>query len=179
MEIRVANEDDALEIRNIYAYYVENTFVSFEYEVPSVEEMKKRIMKTLKRYPYLVAVIDGKIVGYAYASSFKGRKAYDWSCELSIYVDVNMKRKGIGKQLYNKLFAYLKKMNIKALYACLGYPNDVSENFHQSFGFQTIGHFSQCGYKFHQWIDMIWMEKHIGQFDDTEDIIPFMEVYER
>lgn len=177
MQIRAARREDAFKIREIYAPYVEKTIVTFDYEVPTVEEMENRIIQTLKTYPYLVAVIDDEVVGYAYASSFKGRRAYDWACELSIYVDENMKHHGIGKELYEKLLEYLRKMNIKSVYACIGYPNEASERFHESFGFQTIGHFSKCGYKFHEWIDMIWMEKHIGDFDEVEEIITFLEVY--
>lgn len=176
MLIRVAEKEDAFAVREIYAPYVKKTIVTFDYEVPTVKEMEEKILTTLKRYPFLVAVIDDQVVGYAYASTFKNRRAYDWACELSIYVDENKGHQGIGKELYKKLFEYLKKMNIKGVYACLGYPNEASEMFHRSFGFQTIGHFSSCGYKFDQWIDMIWMEKHIGDFDKTDDIIPFSKV---
>ena len=177
MEIRVVKIEDAKAIRDIYAPYVLNTTITFEYEVPTIEEMENRIKKTIEHYPYLVAVINDKVVGYAYASTFKGRRAYDWACELSIYVDMNVRGQGVGKCLYNELFQYLNLMNMKGLYACLGYPNEASEKFHQSFGFKTIGHFQKCGYKFNQWIDMIWMEKHIGDFDQVNDIIPFLNIY--
>lgn len=177
MEIRVVKKEDAKAIRDIYAPYVLDTIVTFEYEVPDIEEMERRIEKTLQRYPYFVAVIDDKVVGYAYASSFHERKAYDWACELSVYVDRDIRGQGVGKALYEELFKYLKLMNMKALYACLGYPNEASEKFHQSFGFKTIGYFHKCGYKFNQWIDMIWMEKHFDDFDHVKDIIPFLNIY--
>lgn len=98
MEVRLATPQDAEELLEIYRYYVEHTAITFEYETPSITEFRQRIKQTLKCYPYLAAV-DGhrKIVGYAYASSFKNRAAYDWSVETTIYVDKDVKRQGIGK----------------------------------------------------------------------------------
>ena len=104
MEVRLATPQDAEELLEIYRYYVEHTAITFEYETPSITEFRQRIKQTLKRYPYLAAVDGhGKIVGYAYASSFKNRAAYDWSVETTIYVDKDVKRQGIGKKLYEAL----------------------------------------------------------------------------
>ena len=85
--IRLATPEDAAEMLKIYAHYVVNTAISFEYEVPSEEEFRERIESTLKRYPYIVAEQEGHIIGYAYVSIFHERKAYDWAVETSIYVD--------------------------------------------------------------------------------------------
>ena len=103
MNIRIARLDDAKRLLDIYGYYVTNTAVSFEYDIPSEEDFCGRIENTLKKYPYLVAEEDGKIVGYTYASQFHSRKAYLHGAELSIYVDREYRGKGIGKRLYREI----------------------------------------------------------------------------
>lgn len=109
MIIREATVEDAAAIRSVYAPYVESTVITFEYQVPSVEEFRRRIAHTRERYPYFVAEEDGRVLGYAYAGSFVGRPAYDWSAELSIYVDRHLRKKGLGKKLYGALLEALKK----------------------------------------------------------------------
>lgn len=183
--IREASINDAKELLEIYKPYVLNTAISFEYEVPSLNEFKTRIENTLKDYPYIVAIKDNKILGYAYASEFKGRKAYQYSVETSIYVKINSKREGIGKQLYLELEKILKKQGILNLNACIGYTeredddrltND-SEKFHKALGYKLVGKFHKCGYKFGKWYDMIWMEKMIGNHnDDMPDIIRYSDI---
>ena len=101
--IRPAVPSDSERLLEIYGYYVKNTAISFEYDVPSLDEFKSRIVSITKRYPYLVALCDGKIEGYAYAGVFKNRAAYDRSCETTVYVDKNAQRQGIGKALYAAL----------------------------------------------------------------------------
>ena len=103
LKIRIASAKDAAALLEIYAPYVKNTAITFEYEVPSLQEFERRIENILKKYPYLVAETDGKIVGYAYVSAFKERAAYDWAVETSIYIDKKLKRMGIGKKLYSVL----------------------------------------------------------------------------
>lgn len=176
MKIRVASADDAFLIRDIYAYYVTNTDISFEFDVPSVDEMKKRITDTLKTAPYLVAEINNKVVGYAYASQFRVRKAYQYSYELSVYIDKDYHRKGIARELYSKLFEILKVMNVKSLYACLTYPNFKSEEFHKSLGFETVGNLHHCGYKFDKWLDIIYMEKSLGDYNKIDGIVLFCDI---
>ena len=101
--IRSAVPEDSGDILKIYAPYVEKTAISFEYDVPSHEEFRSRVEGILAEYPYLLAVEDGEIVGYAYASHFKPRKAYDHVAEVSIYIAENHKGKGIGRALYEEL----------------------------------------------------------------------------
>lgn len=125
MEVRLATPQDAEELLEIYRYYVEHTAITFEYETPSITEFRQRIKQTLKRYPYLTAVDGhGKIVGYAYASSFKNRAAYDWSVETTIYVDKDVKRQGIGKKLYEALEEILRKQHVINLDACITDPGN-------------------------------------------------------
>ncbi len=173
MKIRVAKKSDAKEILEIYAPYIENTTITFEYSVPSLEEMTLRIEKTLQKYPYLVVEENGRIIGYAYASALRGRKAYEWSCELSIYIKEGYHGQGIATKLYIKLFEILKKMNIQTLYACITFPNDRSEKFHQSLGFHKNALFQKCGYKFGKWLDVIWMEKSIGEYGEIDGFVSF------
>ena len=184
ISLREVTPDDAEELLKIYEYYVLSTAITFEYDVPSADEFRRRIEHTLERYPYIAAVEDGKIVGYAYAGAFVGRKAYDWSAELTVYVDHHIRKKGIGGLLYRELENILQKMGIINLYACIGYPQTDdeyltknSEEFHAHLGFKTVGTFTKCGYKFGRWYDMIWMEKVIGEHNPhTNDIIPFGEI---
>ena len=177
MNIRIATSDDAKELLNIYKYYVENTAITFEYDVPSIEEFSERIKNTLKKYPYLIAENEDGIYGYAYASAFKSRQAYDWAVETSIYVKNGGSRHGVGTLLYEELEKYLKLQNIINVNACIAYPNEKSEEFHKKFGYKTIAHFTKCGYKFGKWHDMIWMEKFIGEHTDTpKSVVPFSEL---
>ena len=158
MIIREATVEDAAAIRSVYAPYVESTVITFEYQVPSVEKFRRRIAHTRERYPYFVAEEDGRVLGYAYAGPFVGRPAYDWAAELSIYVDCHLRKKGLGKKLYGALLEALKKMGILDVYACIGYPEQPDEyldfnsaQFHAHLGFEPVGIFKNCGYKFNRW----------------------------
>lgn len=170
MNIRSASVNDAEQLLEIYAWYVEKTAISFEYDVPSLEEFQSRIRETLKKYPYLVLEEDGVILGYTYAGRFKARAAYDHSCEVTIYVRHDMKRHGYGRMLYEALEEKLKSEGILNLYACIGAPvvedeylTRNSELFHAHLGFVKAGEFHKCGYKFGRWYNMIVMEKIIGE----------------
>lgn len=170
MNIRPATPSDAEEILNIYAPYITDTAITFEYTVPSLEDFRQRIVNTLQKYPYLVALEDDKIVGYAYAGVFKGRAAYDHCVETSIYVQMDAHGKGIGKALYAELEERLKEQGILNVNACITwsekeneYVTHQSPDFHEHLGYKRCAHFHQCGYKFSQWFDMIWMEKMIGE----------------
>ena len=177
--IREATPEDAPLLLEIYAYYVERTAITFEYDVPSVKEFRDRILHTKEKYPYLVIEEDGVIRGYAYAGVFKGRAAYDRSCEMTIYLDREAagrgpgSGRGLGRKLYEALEEELKARGILNLYACIGVPaknaeddeylDHNSEQFHAHMGYTTVGRFHLCGYKFGRWYDMIWMEKMIGE----------------
>lgn len=182
--IRIATEADAEALLAIYEGYVRNTAITFEYEVPSVEEFRNRIHHTLERYPYLVAEEDRRAVGYAYAGQFHERAAYDWAVETSIYVAADCKRKGIGKKLYEALEMWLHRQGILNLNACIAYPQTEDEyltkdsvKFHEKLGYRMVGTFHQCGYKFGRWYDMVWMEKFIGEHRKNQpDIIPFLKL---
>lgn len=184
MEIRLASIEDAAAIRAIYAPYIENTAISFEYEVPSLAEMEKRIATTLENYPYLVAVENDRIVGYAYASSFHTRAAYQHSAELSIYIDREHRQQGIGNQLYTKLIELLKKQNIYTVHACIAYADEKDDHltndsvaFHTKMGFELVGKHSRCGYKFGKWYSIVWMDLEIEADKEMPGkFVPFGEL---
>ncbi|MDY2629676.1 MAG: N-acetyltransferase family protein [Lachnospiraceae bacterium] len=170
IQIRLAREEDAQQLLSIYAPYVENTPVTFEYEVPSLEEFRERILHTLEKYPYLVAVNQGNmILGYAYAGTFKARAAYNWAVETSIYLREDCRGAGIGGRLYAALENILKKQHIINLNACIAYPNPSSIAFHEKMGYRQVAHFTQCGYKQGRWYDMIWMEKMLGDHPENPE----------
>ncbi len=120
-KIRTVTPDDAPALLQIYSYYVKNTAISFEYDVPTIDEFRRRIEHTLLKYPYIAAEDNGKIIGYAYAGPFKERAAYDWAVETTIYVDKDSRGGGIGKALYLELESILKKQGILNLNACISY----------------------------------------------------------
>lgn len=176
--IRNATLDDAEAILKIYDYYVQNTAITFEYETPAVSEFRQRMINVMKRYPYLVILRDGVISGYAYARPFVGRAAYDWSVEMTIYLDHKTQKCGMGRRLYEAMENALRKMGILNLYACIGYPVKEDEylttnsaDFHRHLGYETVGRFHKCGYKFGRWYDMIWMEKIIGRHLDVQKAV--------
>lgn len=186
--IRVAAVEDAEKLLQIYAPYVINTAITFEYEVPTVQEFRKRICHVLKRYPYLVAEKNGELLGFAYASAFHERAAYDWAVETSIYICMNKRKMGIGRKLHDCLEKLLKEQGILNLNACIVYPRSEDEyltknsvEFHSHLGYRLVGEFYQCGYKFNRWYNMVWMEKQIGEhvsnqpavksFEDIRDLI--------
>ena len=167
--IREAREEDAAELVRIYGYYVLNTAVSFEYEVPSVEEFRKRIAKTIAKYPYLVCEKDGVIAGYAYAGEYSSREAYAWTVTVSVYVDRDCRRQGIGSRLYAELESRLKEMGIVNILAGAAYCEDEDEYlthdsflYHSRMGYTQVARLKGIGKKFGRWYDLLWMQKTIG-----------------
>ena len=127
--IRQACGDDTGALARIYAYYVNQTAITFEYTAPDAVEMERRRQEISQHYPYLVAELDGQVVGYAYAHAFYGREAYAWSVESSIYVDVNVRKHGIGRTLYKALEEALKSMGILNINACIAIPRDEDDPY--------------------------------------------------
>ncbi len=174
-----ADVTDAPALLEIYSYYVEKTAVSFEWETPSLDEFRRRMEGVMKRYPYFKATLDGKAIGYAYAHEFIGRRAYDWSAELTIYLDKDHRGMGAGRALYTALENTLVKMGVTNVYACIGvtdredeYLTNASLAFHNKMGFTPVGTFRSCGRKFGRWYDMVWAEKIIGEhLDDQPEVI--------
>lgn len=182
--IRTARIEDASSLLEIYAPYVEKTAISFEYDVPSVEEFQSRIKNILQKYPYLVAEKDGELLGYAYTHAFVGRAAYEHSAETTIYLKENERGSGLGKRLYTALENISRTQNIYNLNACIGYPEVEDEHltmnsiqFHRHMGYRFVGRFHKCGYKFGKWYDMAWMEKILEDHPEKpEPVIWFSQL---
>lgn len=158
MNIRPVNLADAADIAEIYNYYIQNTHHTFETEPLGVEEMENRINTVIENYPYLVAEENGEILGYAYATQFKLRQAYEYASEVSIYVKNDAKQKGIGTRLYEQLFFELAETDTHAIIAGISLPNDPSVRFHEKLGFSKVAHFREVGYKLGRWIDVGYWE---------------------
>lgn len=176
---RFAAENDAEKILEIYKPYVENTTITFEYNVPTIEEFRERIREILKDYPYIVCEYGNEIVGYAYAHRIWSRAAYQWDAELSIYTNEKYAGNGIGKKLYGILLEILKLQNVVNVYGLVTYPNKSSEKLHNYFGFKKVAFFENVGFKFGKWIAVTWFEKAINPyFENPESIKRISEIDE-
>lgn len=174
VKTRLATVADAPRLLEIYAPYVLDTTLTFEYEVPTILEFEQRIATTLIDYPYIVAETEeGLIVGYAYAHRMRERKAYDWTVEESIYVDRNTRGLGVGKLLYATLEQELMRQNIVNLAVCVTEQNLNSLAFHEHLGYQQTGRFIDFGYKFGQWYDVVWLQKRLGDPEHPGAFIPY------
>lgn len=182
VSLRVAAPEDARSLLSIYAPYVEETAISFENDVPTVEEFRRRIEDTLRFYPYLVAVDEaGDILGYACTHTFIPRAAYDHCAETTIYLRRDRRGSGLGKLLYRALEELSRAQNLRNLYACIGEPivpdeylTDNSIRFHEHLGFRRIGVFERCGYKFGRFYNMVWAEKLLsGPDEPVKPVLPF------
>ena len=168
--IRKVTEADAQVLLDIYAPYVA-TPITFENEIPTVEEFARRIREIAAFYPYLVCEVEGRIVGYAYAHRQMERAAYQWNAELSVYIDAAFAGQGIGKQLYTRLIELLKQQHVKTLYALITLPNEASIALHRSFGFQEVGVWRQTGDKCGRWHDVMWMDLHIASMEGEPEAL--------
>jgi L-amino acid N-acyltransferase YncA len=156
--IRLATEDDAGQILAIYAPIVRETPISFEVEPPTVAAMRQRISDTLACFPWLVCEGAGELLGYAYGSRHRGRAAYDWSAEVSVYVHASARRSGVGRDLYRTLFEILRLQGFCNALAGATLPNPASVGLHESLGFQPVGIYRSVGYKFGAWHDVGWWQ---------------------
>lgn len=184
IKIRAASPEDAPALLRVYAPYVKNTAITYEYDVPSVDEFSKRIETTLKRFPYLVLERGGEIIGYAYAGSLHSRPAYDWSVETSLYLSEDVRGGGLGRLLHDALENVLREQGFLNMNACIAYPEVEDEyltknsaEFHAHLGYRMVGGLTKCGYKFHRWYGMVWMEKLIGEhLENQPPVIPFPQI---
>lgn len=160
--LRIATEADVPEILSIYAPYVENTTVSFEYDVPCRKTFLDRFRTTTAQYPWLVWEEDGRILGYAYAAPAFTRAAYSWHAEPSIYLRPEARGTGIAQKLYAGLEAILKAQGYQVLYALITAENLPSLRFHEKMGYRKCMELDSCGFKFNRWVGLIWMEKRLS-----------------
>ena len=159
--IRIARETDIPAILKIYAPYVENTTITFEYDVPGPEEFMRRFREITAQYPWLVWEEKGEILGYAYAAPPYTRDAYRWCAEPSIYLKPQARGRGIGRKLYAALEALLKLQGYQVLYALITQENISSVHFHEKLGYCRKVLFDNCGFKFGRWLGVYWLEKRL------------------
>ncbi len=158
--IRLATPADAAPVQAIYGPVVRDTIISFEKEPPSVDEMRRRIADTLPAHPWLVCERDGAVIGFAYAGRHRARAGYDWSVDVTVYIDPSWHRRGIGRALYASLFAILRLQGFCNAYAGVALPNPGSVGLHEALGFEPVGVYRQVGFKHGAWRDVGWW--HLG-----------------
>jgi phosphinothricin acetyltransferase len=173
--IRMATLKDAEAILAIYEPYILETAITFEYDKIPIEQFRDRMAKVMEQFPWLVYEEEGKILGYAYGSKFKERAAFGWDCECSVYLDREVKHRGIGTKLYKVLIDLIQRMGYVNLYALLTYPNEASMALHEKFGFAKVGIYQKTGYKFGQWWDLLVMEKRIGSVEGEPGVVKSIE----
>lgn len=159
LHIRDATPDDAEPLAAIYRPFVTDTTVSFELEPPSADEFAQRIASAQSRWAWLVAEEDGRVAGYAYASSFRPRAAYRWSVEMSAYLAPAHRGRGVARALYERLIEILVEKGYCTAYAGITLPNEASVRFHQALGFTSVGVFRRAGRKFGAWHDVSWWQR--------------------
>ena len=164
MGIRPCTPDDVDDICEIYNHYVRNTTITFEENPVDHSEMLERVESYTQTYPWYVCEVEGKVIGYAYATKWKERSAYKHSVEVTVYVKHLLTGKGYGKALYMALLNALYKMNCHLILAGIALPNDASIKLHESYGFKKVAHFSEVGRKFDSWIDVGYWEKRSPNF---------------
>lgn len=157
--IRIANIKDVPEMLAIYAPYVENTTVSFEYEPPTLEEFTRRFTTFTQQFPWLVWEEDGKILGYAYASAPFTRAAFGWCAEPTVYLRPEVRGRNIAASLYTVLEEILFRQGYQALYALVCGENTQSRRFHEKQGYHISAEFPGIGFKMGRWLSLIWYEK--------------------
>lgn len=181
--VRLASPEDTNDCKEIYAPYVRDTAVSFEKSPPSTDEFEERITSKLKSYPWLVCDYENTVIGFAYAGGHRGRDAYQWSVESSVYVNDKYQRAGVAKGLYNSLFETLRLQGFYNVFAGITLPNPSSVGFHQAMGFEPVGVYRNVGYKQGKWHDVKWwhlaLQPHtsdpdpptpIGELEDTSEL---------
>jgi L-amino acid N-acyltransferase YncA len=165
--IRAVVRGDAAAIAAIYAPNVRDSFISFELEVPGAEEMAARIAATTVSHPWLVYEMDGRVVGYAYASKHRERLAYQWSADVSCYVDAGARGRGIGRALYEALLERLRGQGFRNAYAGIALPNEASVRLHESVGFKPLCVYEGVGYKLGAWRDVGWWQLRLGDLESV------------
>ena len=156
--IRNCEIRDAERISQIYNYYITETIITFDEQLVSAEEMAERIEETTPKYPWLVCEEGSVVIGYALASPWKSRCAYQHSVESAIYLDHTLKGQGFGTELYKSLIDRLREMPVHSVIGGIALPNEGSIALHENLGFEKIGHFKEVGRKFDRWIDVGYWE---------------------
>lgn len=163
MDIRITDYEKVYieEIWAIYAYYVENTSITFDMDIPLLEEYARKFEVLKLKYPCLVALEGDKVIGFAYGSMFRDKAAFDQTVELTIYLDPAYSKRGIGSKLMQALLDHLRKQSFRMAVSVITVPNEGSDRLHASFDFKRMGILPQAGYKFNQYWDVIYQYKDL------------------
>lgn len=172
-KFRLAKVEDALQILNVYRPYVTSTPITFEVEMPTLANFTDRISENLKKFPWLVCEIDNQIVGYAYAGTFKNRCAYAWSVETTVYIHENFHKRGIGKELYLKLFEIIRQQGAVNIIAGITLPNAASVGLHEGLGFVKVAQFKDVGFKLGRWWDVGYWQLQLQKPLEPEALSPY------
>ena len=164
VDIRDVRIEDAGQIAGIYAHHVLNGTASYELEPPTAEETAAKIDRIISRgWPFLVAVEEGDVLGYAYAEQLRDRPAYRFTCENSIYVRSDRIGRGIGRALLAELCARCEEIGFRQMIAVVGGASPGSIAVHESCGFQVVGRLSSVGWKKERWLDTVYMQRPLGR----------------
>lgn len=167
--IRDCQTADMVAVQRIYAHHVEQSLASFEETAPDVSEMTTRRQSIVKKnYPYIVAEIDGNVLGFAYASTFRPRSAYRHTVENSVYVEPDATGQGVGSALLEELIDTCARLGFRQMVAVIGdTENHASIALHERFGFERVGLLGATGLKFGRWVDTIIMQRQLGDGNST------------
>jgi L-amino acid N-acyltransferase YncA len=165
--VRDATAEDAAGCAAVYAPYVRDTAITFELEPPDARAFAERIAAARRRHAWLVLEDDGHIAGYAYGGTYKARAAYDWSSEVSVYLEPGRRRTGAGRTLYTALLEELAQRGFRMAVAGMTLPNDASVGLHRAMGFEPVGTLRRIGFKAGSWHDVALMQRAIGPGGDA------------
>ncbi|MGV8959112.1 MAG: GNAT family N-acetyltransferase [Stenotrophomonas sp.] len=169
VQLRDVTDADMAAITAIYAVEVTDLVNTYEYDVPDLAEMTARMHDIVARgFPYIVALVDGVVAGYAYANTYRSRIAYQWTVENSVYVDTAYQGRGVGSTLMQGLIDACTQRGYRQMVAVIGEPsNAASIRLHERFGFQMVGIFRGLGRKHGRWLDTVQMQRALGDGADS------------
>jgi L-amino acid N-acyltransferase YncA len=167
-KIRLVDQDDAASVLEIYTPFVLTTAASFETEVPSIASFKERLLQYSSKSPWVVAELNNRIIGYAYATAHRSRAAYQWTQETTVYVHPDFRKQGVALSLYRTLLKTLTEMGFTKALAVITIPNEPSIRFHEKLGFKHIGEMKNIGFKFNRWHTTSWWDLDL----QVSDYIP-------
>lgn len=161
--VRDASAADAPACAAIYAPYVRDSVITFEEAVPDVAETARRMEQAARDHAWLVAEVDGRVLGYAYAGRFKERVAFRWACETSVYLAPDARGQGLGRLLYTALLDRLAGRGYRIAVAAIALPNEPSMALHRAFGFEQVALLRSIGFKHGAWRDVAWLQRPLGE----------------
>lgn len=168
----MASPDDAAAMLAIYAPIVRSSATTFEYEPPSVAEFGERVRAVTARWPWLAAEHDGRVLGYAYGTTWRARAAYQWDVETTVYVHADAHRQGVGRRVYGALLACLRLQGHRLALGCITVPNAASVGLHEALGFRLAGMHRRSGWKLGRWHDVGFWELELAPRADVEPAPP-------